>query len=217
MAKNAAVKAKAKEKAAAKIQPAPTVSKAIVESKHSLVFSPHAGKQTRRQRALERRNSDMQGSRAIKDSGRLAHIPERVWENARNPDNQTVESDVNDEIHRLEKMSPKGRLAPRFWMRLYVGFSLVPNVEPLLTKPDEDSGESDMAVLACLQEAHSDGSIDKRVAPIETYLRTCPRVSRVTLYGIIVLSLESGTITRMVATRIHVAILGYLARTVVVF
>jgi hypothetical protein len=209
MAKAKAPKKTAKGKAAAK----------ETKKKGTLVkvdkdASPQTKKQTKDRRQLDRRDSDDQADRVIIDSGRLDHFPAQLWQNVTDDDGQDVRKYVKVINAKLLKMNPKGRWTPKMWWGLFEHFGLTNRLVDFFKAPGEDDGVADMEMFSRLKQAHKEGSsIDARASPTERFLADCTKLTRASLYGLIVMSLEGKTLTRPVAMRLHVAILRYFART----
>jgi hypothetical protein len=176
--------------------------------------SPQTKKQTKDRRQLDRRDSDDQADRVIAQSGRLDHFPAQLWQNVTDENGQDVRKFVKAINAKLLKMNPKGRWTPKMRWALFEHFGLTNRLADFFKAPGEEDGAPDMDMFSRLKQAHKDGSsIDARASPTEWFLADCPNLSRASLYGLIVMSLEGKTLTRPVAMRLHVAILRYFART----
>lgn len=160
-------------------------------------------------RRLNRRDTEEAVERVIAE--KLAgKFSEEAINGATNASGQTVREFISENVRELR--GGKKHLSTSFWSGFFQQFALRRSECDLLPVPTAADEVVRDEVFQNLRQCHDPNPAMRSVEPLVAYLRSCPRLSHMELYGLINGCQECPTIVRSQYWKLMMAILGYIAR-----
>jgi hypothetical protein len=141
-------------------------------------------------------------------------VPPEVLGGRRNQKGQSIRQFLPDEVRRKRKLN--GRIRSKFWSSLRQEFELDCSSADLLPEAEEmEADDMDKEVLERLNLINHENPAARKTEPFIQYIGVCEEFSYAKLVLVLRAIQEGAVVMKKSATKLSLAVLVYIARTVV--